>query len=179
MFFGSQILIFYAVEFFAALNNTCISDRTLLLWLIVPTENITLVALRQRYAATRPNNSGTYSKKLTDMAWLLRNNAEMWCKHLNISQIKLIFVLLTAKRRIYHEQRKRHNTGWSIFYNNNRCQLDRHLPCRRICSNDAIVPADFPCRRICTNKTNVPADLQSAGIEYKDFQSAYFLFFDL
>ena len=32
-----------------------------------------------------------------------------------------------------------------------------------------------PCRRICTNKTNVPADLQSAGIEYKDFQSAYFL----
>ena len=49
-------------------------------------------------------------------------------------------------------------------------------PCRRICSNDAIVPADFPCRRICTNKTNVPADLQSAGIEYKDFQSAYFLF---
>ena len=23
----------------------------------------------------------------------------------------------------------------------------------------------------CTNKTNVPADLQSAGIEYKDFQS--------
>ena len=43
------------------------------------------------------------------------------------------------------------------------------------------VPADLqsPCRRICTNKTNVPADLQSAGIEYKDFQSAYFLFFDL
>ena len=36
---GSQILIF-----FAALNNTCISDSTLLLWLIVPTENITLVA---------------------------------------------------------------------------------------------------------------------------------------
>ena len=32
-------------------------------------------------------------------------------------------------------------------------------PCRRICSNDAIVPADFPCRRICSNKTNVPADL--------------------
>ena len=31
MFFGSQILILYAVEFFAALNNTCISDRTLLL----------------------------------------------------------------------------------------------------------------------------------------------------
>ena len=31
-------------------------------------QNITLVALRQRYAATRPNNSGTYSKKLTDMA---------------------------------------------------------------------------------------------------------------
>ena len=30
-------------------------------------QNITLVALRQRYAATRPNNSGTYSKKLTDM----------------------------------------------------------------------------------------------------------------
>ena len=51
-----------------------------------------------------------------------------------------------------------------------------YSPCRRICSNDAIVPADFPCRRICTNKTNVPADLQSAGIEYKDFQSAYFLF---
>ena len=31
MSFGSQILIFDAVEFFAALNNTCISDRTLLL----------------------------------------------------------------------------------------------------------------------------------------------------
>ena len=31
MFFGSQILIFDAVEFFAALNNTCISARTLLL----------------------------------------------------------------------------------------------------------------------------------------------------
>ena len=31
MFFGSQILIFDAVEFFAALNNTCISDRTLAL----------------------------------------------------------------------------------------------------------------------------------------------------
>ena len=30
---GSQILIFHAVKFFAALNNTCISDRTLLLWL--------------------------------------------------------------------------------------------------------------------------------------------------
>ena len=37
----------------------------------------------------------------------------------------------------------------------------------------------YPCRRICSNKTNVPADLQSAGIEYKDFQSDYFLFFDL
>ncbi len=24
---------------------------------------------------------------------------------------------------------------------------------------------------ICSNKANVPADLQSAGIEYKDFQS--------
>ena len=35
---GSQILIFDTVEFFAALNNTCISDRTLLLWLIVPTD---------------------------------------------------------------------------------------------------------------------------------------------
>ena len=64
---GSLILILHSVEFFAALNNTCISDRTIALWLIVPTENITLVALRQRYAATRPNNSGTYSKKLTDM----------------------------------------------------------------------------------------------------------------
>ena len=32
----------------------------------------------------------------------------------------------------------------------------------------------FPCRRICSNKTNVPADLQSAGIEYKDFQSLVF-----
>ena len=31
MNFGSQILIFNAVEFFAALNNTCISDRTLVL----------------------------------------------------------------------------------------------------------------------------------------------------
>ena len=34
---GSQILIFDTVEFFAALNNTCISDRTIALWLIVPT----------------------------------------------------------------------------------------------------------------------------------------------
>ena len=32
------------------------------------------------------------------------------------------------------------------------------------------------CRLICTNNANVPADLQSAGIEYKDFQSDYFLF---
>ena len=32
------------------------------------------------------------------------------------------------------------------------------------------------CRLICTNNANVPADLQSAGIKYKDFQSAYFLF---
>ena len=31
MNFGSQILIFDAVEFFAALNNTCISDRTIAL----------------------------------------------------------------------------------------------------------------------------------------------------
>ena len=30
---GSQILIFDAVEFFAALNNTCISDRTIALLL--------------------------------------------------------------------------------------------------------------------------------------------------
>ncbi len=33
MNFGSQILIFDAVEFFAALNNTCISDRTIALLL--------------------------------------------------------------------------------------------------------------------------------------------------
>ena len=37
MSFGSKILIFNAVEFFAALNNTCISDRTLaMLLLFVP-----------------------------------------------------------------------------------------------------------------------------------------------
>ncbi len=34
MNFGSQILILYAVEFFAALNNTCISARTLALLLL-------------------------------------------------------------------------------------------------------------------------------------------------
>ena len=28
----------------------------------------------------------------------------------------------------------------------------------------------------CSNKANVPADLQSAGIEYQDLQSDYFLF---
>ena len=33
MNFGSQILILNAVEFFAALNNTCISDRTIALLL--------------------------------------------------------------------------------------------------------------------------------------------------
>ena len=33
MNFGSQILILNAVEFFAALNNTCISDRTIVLLL--------------------------------------------------------------------------------------------------------------------------------------------------
>ena len=33
MSFGSKILIFFAVEFFAALNNTCISDRTIVLLL--------------------------------------------------------------------------------------------------------------------------------------------------
>ena len=27
----------------------------------------------------------------------------------------------------------------------------------------------FPCRRLCRNNTIVPADLQSAGIKYKDF----------
>ena len=32
------------------------------------------------------------------------------------------------------------------------------------------------CRLIYTNNAIVPADLQSAGIEYKDFQSDYFLF---
>ena len=31
MNFGSQILILNAVEFFAALNNTCISDRTIVM----------------------------------------------------------------------------------------------------------------------------------------------------
>ena len=44
---------------------------------------------------------------------------------------------------------------------------------------ELVVRICHPCRRICSNKTNVPADLQSAGIEYKDFQSDYFLFFDL
>ncbi len=34
MNFGSKILILYAVEFFAALNNTCISDRTIALLLL-------------------------------------------------------------------------------------------------------------------------------------------------
>ena len=43
MFFGSQILIFDAVEFFAALNNTCISDRTLVL----------LFLCNSRYVATK------------------------------------------------------------------------------------------------------------------------------
>ena len=33
------------------------------------------------------------------------------------------------------------------------------------------------CRLICTNNAIVPADLQSAGIEYKDFNplASYFL----
>ena len=48
MSLGSKILIFFAVGLQIRQNNS-------------------LVALRQRYAATRPNNSGTYSKKLTDM----------------------------------------------------------------------------------------------------------------
>ena len=34
MSFGSKILILNAVEFFAALNNTCISDRTIVLLLL-------------------------------------------------------------------------------------------------------------------------------------------------
>ena len=34
MHFGSQILIINAVEFFAGLNNTCISDRTIVLLLL-------------------------------------------------------------------------------------------------------------------------------------------------
>ena len=38
MNFGSQILILNAVEFFAALNNTCISDRTIALLLSVLTD---------------------------------------------------------------------------------------------------------------------------------------------
>ena len=73
MFFGSQILILYAVEFFAALNNTCISDRTL--------------------------NEKEYAK--------------------------------------------------------------------------------FSCRRVCSNEANVPADLQSAGIEYKDFSIRLLPIYDL
>ena len=40
MNFGSQILIFDAVGFFAALNNTCISDRTIALLLSVLTEDL-------------------------------------------------------------------------------------------------------------------------------------------
>ncbi len=53
---GSQILIFFAVGLQIRQNITLVAycpDR----------QNITLVALRQRYATTRPNNSGTYSKK--------------------------------------------------------------------------------------------------------------------
>ena len=38
MNFGSQILILNAVEFFAALNNTCISDRTIALLFSVLTD---------------------------------------------------------------------------------------------------------------------------------------------
>ncbi len=45
---GSQILIFDAAEFFAALNNTCISARTLVLLLFYKefpaTKNISLIA---------------------------------------------------------------------------------------------------------------------------------------
>ena len=84
---GSQILILHAVEFFAALNNTCISDSTLLLWLIVPT------------GRTLP-------------LWLSGNDMQ---QQDSISDRTLVLLF------------------------------------------------------------NVPADLQSAGIEYKDFQSACFL----
>ena len=57
MLFGSQILIFYAVEFFALLNNSCISDRTIallfpvnLLALTQPSNVYTFVS--QRYKST-------------------------------------------------------------------------------------------------------------------------------
>ena len=40
MSIGLKILIFNAVEFFAALNNTCISDRTLALLFPVPQEEL-------------------------------------------------------------------------------------------------------------------------------------------
>ena len=68
MFFGSQILILHSVEFFAALNNTCISDSTLLLWLIVPTGRTLPLWLSGNDMQQQDPISGTYSKKLTDMA---------------------------------------------------------------------------------------------------------------
>ena len=52
MYFGSQILIFYAVEFFALLNNSCISDRTIAL--LFP---VNLLAL------TQPSNVYTFSNQ--------------------------------------------------------------------------------------------------------------------
>ena len=52
MLFGSQILIFYAVEFFALLNNSCISDRTIAL--LFP---VTLLAL------TQPSNVSTFDSQ--------------------------------------------------------------------------------------------------------------------
>jgi hypothetical protein len=52
MSLGSKILIFFAVEFFAALNNTCISARTLVLLLLYKefptTKNISLIAFMLR-----------------------------------------------------------------------------------------------------------------------------------
>ena len=58
-----------------------------------------------------------------------------------------------------------------------RISVPTKLLCRLICNLPEYNIRIFqsPCRRICSNDAIVPADLQSAGIEYKDFQSACFL----
>ena len=53
MNFGSQILIFYAVEFFAALNNTCISARTIALLFLynsVATRKFCITTMHMNYS---------------------------------------------------------------------------------------------------------------------------------
>ena len=71
MFFGSQILIFYAVEFFAALNNTCRSDRTIALLFLY---NSVATKLMYRLICNLPELSIRIFNPLASYSYLIGMN---------------------------------------------------------------------------------------------------------